>query len=77
MRDQFSNAQQIRKPAISSKGGLVAAQSHKAAEVDAEVIAARGEELIVLGRLRRRQAGDGDDGCNTGSRIKNLQPYVV
>jgi gamma-glutamyltranspeptidase/glutathione hydrolase len=37
MRDQFSNAQQIRKPAVVSKGGIVAAQSRKAAEVGAEV----------------------------------------
>jgi gamma-glutamyltranspeptidase / glutathione hydrolase len=30
MRDQFSNAQQVRKPAVVSKGGIVAAQSRKA-----------------------------------------------
>ena len=29
MHDQFSNAQQIRKPAVVSKGGIVAAQSRK------------------------------------------------
>ena len=27
MSDQFSNAQQIRKPAVVSKGGVVAADS--------------------------------------------------
>jgi hypothetical protein len=32
MRDQFSNAQQVRKPAVISKGGIVAAQSRKAAD---------------------------------------------
>ena len=31
MPDQFSNLQQIRKPAVISKGGIVAAQSRKAA----------------------------------------------
>jgi len=36
MTDQFSNPQQIRKPAVVSKGGIVAAQSRKAAEVGAE-----------------------------------------
>ena len=29
MPDQFSNAQQIRKPAVTSKGGIVAAQSRQ------------------------------------------------
>src|ERR1700726_208737 len=43
MRDQFSNAQQVRKPAVISKGGIVAAQSRKAAEVGAEVLAAGGD----------------------------------
>src|SRR6478736_6762973 len=43
MPDQFSNAQQVRKPAVVSKGGIVAAQSRKAAEVGAEVLAAGGD----------------------------------
>ena len=40
MRDQFSSTQAIRKPAVSSKGGIVAAQSSRAAQVGAEVLAA-------------------------------------
>ena len=36
MRDQFSNTQAIRKPAVTSKGGIVAAQSSRAAQVGAE-----------------------------------------
>src|SRR3954468_4624127 len=43
MRDQFSNTQQIRKPATMSKGGIVAAQSRRAAEVGARVLAAGGD----------------------------------
>src|SRR4051812_46142095 len=43
MRDQFSNTQQIRKPAVTSKGGIVAAQSGKAAKVGAAVLAAGGD----------------------------------
>src|SRR2546429_7546709 len=35
MRDQFSNTQAIRKPAGTSKGGIVAAQSSRAAQVGA------------------------------------------
>src|SRR5688500_19705408 len=43
MRDQFSNTQAIRKPAVTSKGGIVAAQSGRAAQVGAEVLAAGGD----------------------------------
>ena len=43
MHDQFSNSQTIRKPAVASKGGIVAAQSRKAAEVGAAVLAAGGD----------------------------------
>jgi gamma-glutamyltranspeptidase/glutathione hydrolase len=43
MTDQFSNLQQIRKPAVTSKVGIVAAQSRRAAEVGAEVLAAGGD----------------------------------
>ena len=37
--NQFSHRQQIRKPAVVSRGGIVAAQSRKAAEIGAEVLA--------------------------------------
>jgi gamma-glutamyltranspeptidase/glutathione hydrolase len=43
MRDQFSNNQQIRKPAVISDGGIVAAQSRKAAEAGVAVLAADGD----------------------------------
>ena len=43
MPDQFSNAQVIRKPAVTSKGGIIAAQSRKAAEIGAAVLAAGGD----------------------------------
>jgi gamma-glutamyltranspeptidase/glutathione hydrolase len=43
MRDQFSNSQQIRKPAVISDGGIVAAQSRKAAEAGAAVLRAGGD----------------------------------
>src|ERR1700726_2494205 len=49
MHDLFSNAQQIRKPAVVSKGGIVAAQSRKAAEVGAEVLAAGGDCVDAVG----------------------------
>jgi hypothetical protein len=40
MNNLFSNAQQFREPATVSKGGIVAAQSRKAAEIGAGVLAA-------------------------------------
>jgi gamma-glutamyltranspeptidase / glutathione hydrolase len=41
--DRFSNSQQFLKPVVASKGGVVAAQSRRAAEVGAEVLAAGGD----------------------------------
>jgi gamma-glutamyltranspeptidase/glutathione hydrolase len=43
MRDQFSNTQQIRKPAVTSPGGIVAAQARRAAEAGVEVLKAGGD----------------------------------
>src|ERR1700756_1256693 len=70
MRDQFSNAQQIRKPAVVSKGGIVAAQSRKAAEVGAEVLAAGGDcvdavvaTTFALGVLEPWMSGLGGGGA--------------
>jgi|SRR6185437_5048967 len=41
--DRFSNSQTFRKSAVSSRGGIVAAQSRRAAEIGAEVLAAGGD----------------------------------
>src|SRR6201998_3613060 len=69
MRDQFSDAQQIRKPAVVSKGGIVAAQSGKAAEIGAEVLAAGGDcvdaviaTTFALGVLEPWMSGVGGGG---------------
>jgi gamma-glutamyltranspeptidase/glutathione hydrolase len=43
MPDQFSNAQQIHKPAVTSERGIVAAQSRKAAEAGVAVLKAGGD----------------------------------
>jgi gamma-glutamyltranspeptidase / glutathione hydrolase len=70
MRDQFSDAQQISKPAVTSKGGIVAAQSRKAAEVGAEVLAAGGDcvdavvaTTFALGVLEPWMSGVGGGGA--------------
>ena len=69
MRDQFSNAQQVRKPAAVSRGGIVVAQSRKAAETGAEVLAAGGDcvDAVVatsfaLGVLEPWNSGIGGGG---------------
>src|ERR1700751_5019944 len=43
MADQLSNLLQIRKPALRSEGGIVAAQSRIAAEIGAQVLSAGGD----------------------------------
>jgi gamma-glutamyltranspeptidase/glutathione hydrolase len=70
MRDQFSNTQAIRKPAVTSKGGIVAAQSGKAARVGAEVLAAGGDcvdaviaTTFAIGVLEPWMSGLGGGGC--------------
>src|SRR5436189_3108576 len=70
MRDQFSNTQAIRKPAITSKGGIVAAQSSRAAHVGAEVLAAGGDcvdaviaTTFALGVLEPWMSGLGGGGA--------------
>src|ERR1700754_1127454 len=69
MADQFSDHQHIRKPAVSSKGGIVAAQSRRAAEIGAEVLAAGGDcvdaviaTTFALGVLEPWMSGAGG-GC--------------
>lgn len=70
MPDQFSNLQQIRKPAIVSTRGVVAAQSRQAAEIGAEVLAAGGDcvdaviaTTFALGVLEPWMSGIGGGGA--------------
>jgi gamma-glutamyltranspeptidase/glutathione hydrolase len=84
MVDQFSNAQQIRKPAVSSKGGIVAAQSRKAAEVGAEVLAAGGDcvdaviaTTFALGVLEPWMSGVGSGGAMVLYRAREDRYEVI
>lgn len=70
MHNQFSKRQQIRKPAVTAKGGIVAAQSRKAAEVGAEILAAGGDcvdaviaTTFALGVLEPWMSGVGGGGA--------------
>jgi gamma-glutamyltranspeptidase/glutathione hydrolase len=84
MRDQFSNAQQTRKPAISSKGGVVAAQSRRAAEIGAEVLAAGGDcvdaviaTTFALGVLEPWMSGPGGGGAMVLYRAREDRYEVI
>src|SRR6202142_3512970 len=84
MLDQFSNAQQIRKPAVVSKGGIVAAQSRKAAEVGARVLAAGGDcvdaviaTTFALGALEPWMSGIGGGGAMVLYRVRENRYEVI
>ena len=82
--DQFSNHQQFRKPAVASKGGIVAAQSRKAAEVGAEVLAAGGDCIdaviatgFALGVLEPWMNGMGGGGAMVLYRARDNRVEVI
>jgi gamma-glutamyltranspeptidase/glutathione hydrolase len=84
MHDLFSHAQQIRKPAVVSKGGIVAAQSRKAAEVGAEVLAAGGDcvdaviaTTFALGVLEPWMSGIGGGGAMVLYRAREDRHEVI
>ena len=84
MRDQFSNTQAIRKPAVTSKGGIVAAQSGKAAKVGAEVLAAGGDcvdaviaTTFALGVLEPWMSGLGGGGAMVLYRAREDRYEVI
>ena len=84
MHDQFSNAQQIRKAAAVSKGGIVAAQSRKAAEVGAQVLAAGGDCVdaviatsMALGVLEPWMSGLGGGGAMVLYRAREHRYEVI
>jgi gamma-glutamyltranspeptidase / glutathione hydrolase len=84
MRDLFSNTQQIRKPAVVSKGGIVAAQSRQAAELGAEVLAAGGDcvdaviaTTFALGVLEPWMSGIGGGGAMVLYRAREDRYEVI
>jgi gamma-glutamyltranspeptidase/glutathione hydrolase len=84
MTDHFSNSQQIRKPAVTSKGGIVASQSRRAAEIGAEVLAAGGDCIdavvattFALGVLEPWMSGAGGGGAMVLYRAKEDRYEVI
>jgi len=84
MSDQFSSRQHITKPAVVSKGGIVAAQSRKAAEIGAEVLASGGDcvDAVVatgfaLGVLEPWMSGLGGGGAMVLYRARDDHYEVI
>jgi len=84
MRDQFSNLQQFRKPAVASKGGIVAAQSRKAAEIGAAILADGGDCVdaavatsFALGVLEPWMSGIGGGGAMVLYRAREDKYEVI
>jgi gamma-glutamyltranspeptidase/glutathione hydrolase len=84
MPDQFSNTQQVRKAATVSQAGIVAAQSRKAAEVGAAVLAAGGDcvdavvaTTFALGVLEPWMSGLGGGGAMVLYRARENRYEVI
>jgi len=84
MPDRFSNSQTFRKPAVVSKGGIVAAQSRRAAEIGAEVLANGGDCIdaviatgFALGVLEPWMNGLGGGGAMVLYRARENRVEVI
>ena len=84
MPHQFSLNQTVRKPAITTKGGIVAAQSRRAAEIGAEVLAAGGDcvdavvaTTFALNVLEPWNSGIGGGGAMVLYRAKENRYEVI
>src|ERR1700761_1245067 len=84
INNRFSTAQQFRKPAVASKGGIVAAQSRRSAEIGAEVLAAGGDCIdaviatgMALGVLEPWMNGMGGGGAMVLYRARENRVEVI
>lgn len=80
----FSKAQTVRKPAVTSRHGIVAAQHRRAAEIGAEVLAAGGDALdaatavsFAIGVLEPWMSGPAGGGAMMVWRAGEARPYAV
>ena len=84
MRDNFSNSQIIRKPAVTSAGGIVAAQHIRAAQAGAQVLAAGGDCVdaaiatsFALGVVEPWMSGLGGGGAMVLYRAREKRFEVI
>jgi gamma-glutamyltranspeptidase/glutathione hydrolase len=82
--DNFSNSQTVRKQVISTRGGVVAAQHRRAAEVGAAVLEAGGDAVdaavatsFAIGVVEPWMSGPAAGGCMTLWRAGEQRAHVV
>jgi len=84
MPDYFSNTQIVRKSVVPTRGGVVAAQHRRAAEVGAAVLADGGDAIdaaiatsFAIGVVEPWMSGPAAGGCMTLWRADEARAYVV
>lgn len=82
--DNFSNSQVVRKQVVATRGGVVAAQHRRAAEVGAAVLEAGGDAVdaavatsFAIGVVEPWMSGPAAGGCMTLWRADRQQAEVV
>ncbi len=82
--DNFSLSQIVRKPAVTSSGGIVASQHRRAAEVGASVLARGGDAVdaavatsFALGVLEPWMSGPGGGGAMVIHRAREGRTWAV
>ena len=82
--DNFSNTQVIRKTVIPTRGGVVAAQHRRAAEVGAAVLENGGDAIdaaiatsFAIGVVEPWMSGPAAGGCMTIWRAKEAKTYAI
>lgn len=84
MQDNFSQTQQVRKPAVKSQHGVVASQHIVAANVGAGILASGGDAVdaaiatsMALGVVEPWMSGLAAGGCMIVWRAREKKAYVV
>lgn len=84
MLDNFSTSQQVRKPAVRSSAGIVAAQHIGAARVGARILQQGGDAVdaaiatsLALGVVEPWMSGLAAGGCMVLWRAKEQKAYVI
>ncbi len=84
MNDNFSDTQVVRKRAVATRGGVVAAQHKRAAQVGAEILAAGGDAIdaavatsFAIGVIEPWMSGIAAGGAMVIWRAAQEKAYVV